>query len=409
MAEKKKTTGSAGKKDSGARKPAGGKPAPKKPSAAGGKGGASAPAGPSGKKPAGKPTSKPSSSKDKRPAGPKPAGKPAPKKPSGAGGKPSGGGAKPSGSRKDERSPGSKPAGGKPAPRKPSGAGKSGDGAAWTRPEGDRPRDGGDRPPTRKPAGGKPAPRKPSGAGGKPSGSGGRPTGSGAKPSGAKRDERPSGSKPAAKSGPRKPATGGKKGEGPARGRAGDRKRPSWDKPEPRSAKPRKPAPRTGDGAAPKRLPKEAVLAGVQPQLKTIKRPGAKKATRPDPASVRATMLRVAGWLHAKKALDIVALDVSGLCSVAEGQVLATARNVRQAQALADHVLKSAGEVGISYLGMEGYRTGTWVLVDLNDVLVHVFQEDSRRFYNLEGLWADAASLELELGPGATGAEDDDA
>jgi len=113
----------------------------------------------------------------------------------------------------------------------------------------------------------------------------------------------------------------------------------------------------------------------------------------------------VAAWLHAKKALDIVALDVAGLCSVAEGLVLATARNVRQAQALADHVLKSAGEAGLSYLGMEGYRTGPWVLLALNEVLVHVFQEERRRFYNLEGLWADAVRLELDLGPDEEGGD----
>ncbi|MEW5773101.1 MAG: ribosome silencing factor, partial [Thermodesulfobacteriota bacterium] len=164
-----------------------------------------------------------------------------------------------------------------------------------------------------------------------------------------------------------------------------------------------------GDGGAPKRLPKEAALAGVQPQPKTVKRPGAKKAKRPDPEGVRATMRSVAVWLHAKKALDIVALDVAGLCSVAEGLVLATARNVRQAQALADHVLKTAGEEGISYLGMEGYRAGGWVLLDLNDVLVHIFQEDTRRFYNLEGLWADAAPVELDLGPDDDGPGDDHA
>jgi ribosome-associated protein len=52
------------------------------------------------------------------------------------------------------------------------------------------------------------------------------------------------------------------------------------------------------------------------------------------------------------------------------------------------------------YLGMEGYQAGSWILLDLNDVLVHVFQDGSRSFYNLEGLWAEAREVELAL-PGA--------
>ncbi len=282
---------------------------------------------------------------------------------------------------------------------------------------------------TRKPAGKKPASKPVSKPAAKPAG---KPA---AKPS-AKKAEKPAGSKPAGKaparkpapkSGPKpaakstgkpgskptgkpagkKPAAAGKKASGPGKPQThAERRREEKALAEPRAAKPRPATPRKAEGGAPKRLPKEAMLSGVQPQPKTIKRPGAKKAQRPDPASVRATMRLVAGWLHAKKALHIMALDVAGLCSVAEGLVLATARNVRQAQALADHLLKTAGEHGISYLGMEGYRTGGWVLIDLNDVLVHVFQEETRRFYNLEGLWADAKPVELDLGPDEAGGDD---
>lgn len=324
--------------------PAGKKPAAKSAPKSGSKPAAKKPAA----KPASKPSSKPSPKRDDKPAKPaakKPASKPAAKGP----GKPAAkAGSKPTG--KPAAKSGGKPAG------KPTG---------------------------------KPAAK----SGGKPSGKpAGKPTG---KPAG-KPTGKPTG-KPAAKksSGPTKPQT------------HAERRREEKAMAEPKSAKPRPASPRKSEGGAPKRLPKEAVLAGVQPQPKTVKRPGAKKASRPDPEGVRAAMRLVAGWLHDKKALDIMALDVAGLCSVAEGLVLATARNVRQAQALADHVLKTAGESGISYLGMEGYRTGTWVLLDLNDVLVHVFQEDSRRFYNLEGLWADAAALDLGLEPDDAGPSND--
>ena len=106
---------------------------------------------------------------------------------------------------------------------------------------------------------------------------------------------------------------------------------------------------------------------------------------------------RVAAWLHEKKAKDIKAVDVTGLSPICEAMVMASAQSIRQAQALADHVLACCGDHGFSYLGMEGYRTGQWVLVDLNDVIVNIFQEDQRSFYNLEGLWSEGAPIPLSL------------
>ena len=117
----------------------------------------------------------------------------------------------------------------------------------------------------------------------------------------------------------------------------------------------------------------------------------------------REKMALMAGWLDEKQARDVQALDVTGLCSIAEGMILATARNTRHAQALGGHLLDKAGEQGWDYLGMEGQKTGNWLLIDFNDVVAHVFQADSRAFYNLEGLWAEAERLEL----GLTGAPED--
>lgn len=108
-------------------------------------------------------------------------------------------------------------------------------------------------------------------------------------------------------------------------------------------------------------------------------------------------MRMVAHWLHDKKGRHVTAMDVAGLSTVTEGLVLCTAGSVRHAKALADHVLDMAAENDMPYLGMEGYKTSGWVLVDLNDVLVHIFQDDSRGFYNLEGLWSEATILDLGL------------
>ncbi len=103
----------------------------------------------------------------------------------------------------------------------------------------------------------------------------------------------------------------------------------------------------------------------------------------------------VAGWLAEKKAKDILALDVAPVNPVCEAMVVASAVSLRQAKALADHVLERCGEEGFSYLGMEGYRHGQWVLLDLNDVMVHIFQEDLRPFYNIEGLWSEGKRIPL--------------
>lgn len=125
-----------------------------------------------------------------------------------------------------------------------------------------------------------------------------------------------------------------------------------------------------------------------------------------DPGTVD-KMRNAAQWLAERKGTQIEALDVAGLCDIAEGVVIATAGSVRHAQALADYVLEKAKETKTEYFGMEGYKAGTWILVDMNDVLVHVFQQGARGFYNIEGLWAEARPVELDL-PEEEPADDND-
>ena len=98
----------------------------------------------------------------------------------------------------------------------------------------------------------------------------------------------------------------------------------------------------------------------------------------------------VVGWLEEKQGGDILALDVRGINNVADAMVLVTAKSLPHAQALADCTLDGCGKENIEYLGMEGYKTGRWILVDLNDVVVHVLLNDVREFFNLEGLWSKA-------------------
>ncbi|QGY42073.1 ribosome silencing factor [Pseudodesulfovibrio cashew] len=104
----------------------------------------------------------------------------------------------------------------------------------------------------------------------------------------------------------------------------------------------------------------------------------------------------VAEWLEAKQAENIVIMDVTGLSSVTDITVVVSARGVKHAKALAENILERCSEENIEFLAMEGQKTGEWVLVDLNDVLVHIFLDELRDFYNLEGMWGEAPRVELE-------------
>ncbi|RPH50173.1 MAG: ribosome silencing factor [Desulfobacteraceae bacterium] len=91
-----------------------------------------------------------------------------------------------------------------------------------------------------------------------------------------------------------------------------------------------------------------------------------------------------------KKALNIVALDVRGLTSVADFFIVCSGRSNRQVAAIADFVERTLKKAGIKPLSVEGKNEGLWVLLDYGDVIIHVFYETVRKFYDLEGLWSDA-------------------
>ncbi len=105
----------------------------------------------------------------------------------------------------------------------------------------------------------------------------------------------------------------------------------------------------------------------------------------------------LAGWLDEKQAGEIMALDVSQVCAITEYIIVATARGARHAQALANSTLESAGVANLEYLSMEGYQNANWVLMDFNDVVIHIFQSEVRSLYNIEGLWSQGKSIKLEL------------
>jgi ribosome-associated protein len=95
------------------------------------------------------------------------------------------------------------------------------------------------------------------------------------------------------------------------------------------------------------------------------------------------------------KAEDVVALDVRNVTSFADTFVLATGRSDRQVRAIAEAILEAVGARGESALGVEGMQEGRWVLLDLGDVIVHVFQPQVRSHYDLDRLWSDAPALDI--------------
>ena len=97
-----------------------------------------------------------------------------------------------------------------------------------------------------------------------------------------------------------------------------------------------------------------------------------------------------------KKAEDLVILDVRGLASFTDYFVIMSGRSTRHVQGLAEIVDKVLRDKKIRNENAEGLSEGYWVLLDYNDVVVHIFYSEARDFYNLEGLWHDAPRVPVE-------------
>jgi ribosome-associated protein len=104
--------------------------------------------------------------------------------------------------------------------------------------------------------------------------------------------------------------------------------------------------------------------------------------------------LRVAAAaIDAKKAYQVLALDVSARTSIADVFVICSVSSTRQAQAVADGVDRALAAIGRNALSVEGYQQGSWILLDYGDILFHVFLEERRDYYALERLWGDAPAI----------------
>ena len=97
-----------------------------------------------------------------------------------------------------------------------------------------------------------------------------------------------------------------------------------------------------------------------------------------------------------KKAIGLVVLDIRDLSSVADAYIICSGRSNRQVSAIADHIQADLKKHKKKPLCVEGLKEGHWVLMDYGHVIIHVFYEPIRQFYDLEGLWADAERIKTE-------------
>ena len=94
--------------------------------------------------------------------------------------------------------------------------------------------------------------------------------------------------------------------------------------------------------------------------------------------------------LEDKKAEDIKVLDISGISTLADYFVIASGANRNQVQAMADNTEEVLGKAGYHARGAEGYQTAKWILLDYGDVIIHLFDQEDRAFYDIERIWRDA-------------------
>ncbi|KRK97927.1 Iojap family protein [Secundilactobacillus odoratitofui DSM 19909 = JCM 15043] len=96
-----------------------------------------------------------------------------------------------------------------------------------------------------------------------------------------------------------------------------------------------------------------------------------------------------------KRAEDTVALDMQNVSLITDYFVITDATSGRQVQAITDNIQEAVEKAGITVKRIEGRDAARWVLIDLGDVMVHVFQKEERSHYNLEKLWSDAPLVNL--------------
>lgn len=101
--------------------------------------------------------------------------------------------------------------------------------------------------------------------------------------------------------------------------------------------------------------------------------------------------------LDEKKGLDIKIIDIREISVLADYLIIAGGTNKNQVQALADNVEGEVSKIGIQSKHVEGYASANWILLDYSDIIVHVFNQEDRLFYDLERLWKDGKTIDIDI------------
>ena len=98
--------------------------------------------------------------------------------------------------------------------------------------------------------------------------------------------------------------------------------------------------------------------------------------------------------LEDRKGEDVKVLDISEISTLADYFIIAGGTNINQVQAMADNVQEVLGRAGHMTKNVEGYESGNWILLDFGDIIVHVFDNENRLFYDLERIWRDGKLID---------------
>lgn len=99
--------------------------------------------------------------------------------------------------------------------------------------------------------------------------------------------------------------------------------------------------------------------------------------------------------LDDKKAYDIKILDIKKISSIADYMVIADGTNKNQVQAMCDAVTEEMGKAGFLSKSIEGYSEGGWILLDYYDIIIYIFSDEARRFYDIERIWSDGKYVDI--------------
>ncbi|MBU5677723.1 ribosome silencing factor [Alkaliphilus sp. MSJ-5] len=108
-------------------------------------------------------------------------------------------------------------------------------------------------------------------------------------------------------------------------------------------------------------------------------------------------ILKIMSSIDDKLGENSTVLDLSNITSICDYFVIASASSSRQVKAIVDAIEDKLSNEGLTLTHKEGYESGRWVLLDYGDIVIHIFHEEDREFYNLDGIWKDANEVNIDI------------